>query len=191
MRDPVGHHSRPEKPYPAPAAAINPVRLQIVTQILAGLALLATLEFHLLASLLAGLFVYELVHALAPGRTSCLLHRRTGKIIVVALLAIFVIVATGAAILGIIWLLSSGPENLSVLLQKMADVLDTARSHLPAWAYSSFPADPDELKSTAAAWLRENAGQLRSLGQDVWSALIHILFGMVIGGMVAVSREAE
>jgi predicted PurR-regulated permease PerM len=73
----------------------------------------------------------------------------------------------------------------------MADVLDTARSHFPAWAFSSFPADPDELKSTAAAWLREHAGQLRSLGQDVWSALIHILFGMVIGGMVAVSREAE
>jgi predicted PurR-regulated permease PerM len=127
---------------------------------------------------------------LAPSRTSALVHRRTGKIIVVAFLAVTVIVAIGVGILGLVSLLSGGSENLSVLLQKMAEVIETARSHLPAWAFSSLPAEPDELKRAAAAWLREHAGQLRSLGQDVWSALIHILFGMVIGGMVAVSREA-
>ena len=38
--------------------------------------------------------------------------------------------------------------------------------------------------------LREHAGQLRSIGQDVWRTLVHILLGLVIGGMVAVSREA-
>ena len=42
----------------------------------------------------------------------------------------------------------------------------------------------------AVAWLREHAGQMRSIGQDVWRALLHILFGMIIGGMIAVSREA-
>src|SRR4051812_18243368 len=42
-----------------------------------GLALLGTLQFHLLASLLAGLLVYELVHLLAPSHTSTLVHRRT------------------------------------------------------------------------------------------------------------------
>ena len=31
---------------------------------------------------------------------------------------------------------------------------------------------------------------MRSVGQDVWRALLHILFGLVIGGMIAVSREA-
>jgi predicted PurR-regulated permease PerM len=72
----------------------------------------------------------------------------------------------------------------------MAEVIETARSHLPEWASSSFPADPAELKAAAAAWLREHAGQLRSLGQDIWRALIHILFGLVIGGMMAVSHEA-
>src|SRR5215213_10220136 len=190
MLDPGEHHPRPEKPIPFRRAVTTSPRLALATQALTGLALLGALQFHLLASLLAGLLVYELVHRLAPSHTSTLVHRRTGKIIVVALLAVVVIAAIGAAILGLISLLSSGSESLSVLLQKMAEVIETARSRLPAWALSSLPEEPTELKAAAVAWLREHAGQLRSIGQDVWRALIHLVFGMVIGGMIAVSREA-
>jgi hypothetical protein len=135
---------------------------------------------------------------LHPGKRAGLLEVRSRderphgspKQHVAVLLAVLVIAAIGAAILGIIALLSSGSDNLSVLLQKMAEVIETARSRLPAWALSSLPEEPTELKAAAAGWLREHAGQLRSIGQDVWRALIHILFGMVIGGMIAVSREA-
>src|SRR3954465_7610317 len=190
MLDPLDLHPRPEKPIPFRGSVISALRLEIATQVLTGLALVATLHVGLLASLLSGLLVYELVHVLAPSHTSTLVHRRTGKIIAVALLATIVIIAIGAGILGLISLLSSGSENLSVLLQKMAEVIETARSHLPAWALSSLPEEPAELKAAATAWLREHAGQLRSIGQDVWRKLIHILFGMVIGGMIAVSREA-
>src|SRR3954447_15959659 len=154
MLDPVGPHPRPEKPIPFRRAVTTSPQLEIVTQVLTGLALLGALQFHLLAQ----------------SHTSTLMRRRTGKIIVVALLAVVVIVAIGAAILGLIALLSSGSENLAVMLQKMAEVIETARSHLPAWAVSFLPAEPTELKAMAVAWLREHAGQMRSLGQDVWRA---------------------
>src|SRR3712207_9086318 len=72
----------------------------------------------------------------------------------------------------------------------MAEVIETARSRLPAWAVSSLPEEPTELKAEVVAWLREHAGQLRSIGQDVWRALLHILFGMVIGGMVCARPPA-
>src|SRR5215211_2007920 len=189
MLDPVGHYPKPEKPIPFRRAVTSSPRLEIITQVLTGLALLGALQFHLLASLLAGLLVYELVHLLAPSHSSTFVHRRTGKIIVVALLAVVVIAATGAAILGLIALVSSGHDNLAVLLQKMAEILETARSRLPPWMLSSLPEEPTELRATAVAWLRENAGMLRSIGQDIWRALIHVLFGLVIGGIVAVSRE--
>jgi predicted PurR-regulated permease PerM len=189
MHKPVESWRVPKKAPPPPSGVDN-LQLELATQILAGLALLIALRFGLLASLLAGLLVHELVQVLAPGHTSTLVRRRTGKLIAVALLATVVIVAIAAGILGLISLLSSGPENLSVLLQKMAEVIETARSHLPAWALTSLPEEPAELKAAAAAWLREHAGQLRSLGQDVWRALIHLVFGLVIGGMIAVSREA-
>jgi predicted PurR-regulated permease PerM len=190
MLDSVGRRPQPGKPVPFRGAVTSSPRLEVTTQILAGIALLAALKLGLLASLLAGLLVYELVHLLAPGRNNPLVTRRTGKIIVVALLAILVIAAIGAGVLGLISLLSGGSENLPVLLQKMAEVIETARSHLPVWALSSFPADPDELKASAAAWLRDHAGQLRSIGQDFWRTLVHIVIGMIIGGMIAVSREA-
>src|SRR3954469_2383529 len=96
MLDPAGREPRPEKPIPFPKALTSPPRLTLATQVLAGPALLGVLQFHLLGSLLAGLLVYELVHLLAPSHTSSFVHRRTGKIIVVALLAVLVIAATGA-----------------------------------------------------------------------------------------------
>src|SRR4051794_31599545 len=191
MLDPVGRHPPPSKPFPSKGLAANSPRIEITTQILAAIALIGALKLGLLASLLAGLLVYELVHVLAPSRNSDLVPRRTGKIIAVALLAIIVIVALGAGILGLISLLSGGSENLAVLLQKMAEVIETARAHLPAWTLSSLPADPDELRTTASTWLREHADQLRSIGQDIWRTLVHILIGMIIGGMIAVSREAS
>src|SRR5215217_8673649 len=160
MLDPAGPHPRPEKPIRFRRAVTTSPQLEIVTQVLTGLALLGALQFHLLASLLAGLLVYQIVHLLAPSHTSTLVHRRTGKIIVVALLAILVIAAIGAAILGLISLLSSGPENISVLLQKMAEVIEPARSRLPAWAVSSLPEEPAELKAAVVVWLREHDGQL-------------------------------
>src|SRR5215210_274305 len=152
MLDSVGRRPQPGKPVPFRGAVTSSPRLEVTTQILAAIALVAALKLGLLASLLAGLLVYELVHVLAPRRND-LVRRRTGKIIVVALLAVLVIVATGAGILGLISLLSGGSDNLAVLLQKMAEVIETARSHLPAWALSSLPADPDELKTTASTWL--------------------------------------
>jgi predicted PurR-regulated permease PerM len=187
MLDPVGHHPPPGSLLPPERMGVP--RIEITTQVLAAIALIGVLKLGLLASLLAGLLVYELVHVLSP-RHNDLVRRRTGKIIVVALLAVFVIIATGAGILGLISLLSGGSDNLAVLLQKMAEVIETARSHLPAWALSSLPADTDELKTTASTWLRAHAGQLRSIGQEVWRTLVHILIGMIIGGMIAVSREA-
>jgi predicted PurR-regulated permease PerM len=182
---------RPPAPPAAPLAtglAASP-RIEAAAQVLAVLALLGTLQFHLLSALFAGLLVYELVCLLAPTREGGFVHHHTAKILVVTLLAALVIALIGAAILGLIALLSGRSDNLSVLLQKLAEVIETARSHLPAWVLSSLPEEPTELRATAVAWLREHAGQVRSVGQDVWRALFHILFGMVIGGMIAVSRE--
>ena len=190
MLDPLGRHAPPDASEPLGTAATSSPRLELATQVLTGLALLGALQFHLLGSLLAGLLVYQLVDLLAPGHNRGFLHRRTGKIIVVALLAVVVIAAIGAVILALISVLSSGSENLSVLLQRMAEVIETARARLPAWAVSSLPEEPTELKAVAVTWLREHAGQLRSMGQDLWRGLLHVLFGLIIGGMIAVGRQA-
>ena len=179
----------PEQPCFSPKQSI--LRIQIASLILAAFALWAALKLGLLASLLAGLLVYELVHLMTPGLGRIFAARRAGKIIAVGLLAVMVIAAIGGVLLGTVSLMSGGSESVEALLRKMAEVVETARSHLPAWALSWVPDDPDEMKSAAAEWLREHATQLRSIGRGVWLTLVHVLIGMIIGGMVAVSGEVR
>jgi predicted PurR-regulated permease PerM len=189
MLDPFGRNLSPKASLPSPMEVSRSPWLETTTQLLAGAALLGALKVGLLTSLLAGLLVYELVHALAP-RPSTLVTRRGGKIMVVSLLATLVVVIIGAGILGVVSVLSDGPDSLAILLRRMAEVIESARPHLPGWMGSYIPADPQELKGSASAWLRANAGQLRLVGEDVWWAVVHIVVGMVIGAMVAVSHEA-
>ncbi len=189
MRDMSGRNLSSKEPDPLSTDSSRSLGLTAATQVLTGVALLAALKIGLLTSLLAGLLVHELVHTLTP-RPSTLVTRRAGKVIVVSLLATVVIIVIGAGILGLVSLLSGGPESLAILLSRMAEVIESARPLLPDWLSSYIPADPQELKGAASAWLRANAGQLRLVGQDVWWALVHIIVGMVIGAMVAVSHEA-
>jgi predicted PurR-regulated permease PerM len=165
----------------------NSPRVELVTQVLAAVALLAILKLGLLASLLAGLLVYQLVHLSSPSLDR-LVPRRAGKIAAVAFLAVVVIAAIAGALFGMVALLSGGSESVEALLRKMAEVVETARSHLPGWALSWVPTDPDEMKDAASEWLRAHATQLRSVGGVVWLTIVHVLIGMIIGGMVAVSR---
>jgi predicted PurR-regulated permease PerM len=189
MLDPLGRDSPSETPFSSGGVGTRFRWLEIAAQLLAGLALLGALALGLLASLLAGLLIYELVLVLAP-KLSTPMTRHTGKIIVVTLLATVIILVIGAGILGLVALLSGGSDNLAILLRQMAEVVDTARPHLPLWAGSYVPADAEELKVAASTWLREHAGQLRLIGEDVWRTLVHIVIGMIIGGMIAASREA-
>jgi predicted PurR-regulated permease PerM len=189
MLDPPKRDLSP-KEHPPSRIVVSPSRwLETTTQFLAGIALLGAIKIGLLASLLAGLLVYELVHVLAP-RPSIRVTRRTGKIIIVSLLATIIVVVIGAGILGLVSLLSGGPGSLAILLRRMADVIESARPHLPAWAGSYVPTDPEELGAAASAWLREHAGQLRLVGEDVWWTAVHIVAGLIIGAMVAISHEA-
>jgi predicted PurR-regulated permease PerM len=189
MLDPLGRDRSSQGPLPSRMVVSPSGGLETTTQILAGIALLAAIKIGLLTSLLAGLLVYELVHILAP-RSSIRVTHHTGKIIIVSLLATLVVVVIGAGILGLVSLLSGGPDSLAILLRRMAEVIESARPHLPAWASSYVPADPEELKAAASAWLRENAGQLRLVGEDMWWAVVHMVVGLIIGAMVAISHEA-
>src|SRR4051794_2825665 len=189
MLDRLGRDLPSNEPRSSRAVGSPAPWLLTTAQILAGTALLGAVKMGLLASLLAGLLVYELVHVLAP-RPSLRVTHRTGKIMIVSLLATLVVVGIGAGILGLVSLLSGGPDSLAILLRRMAEVIESARPLLPDWLGSYVRADPQELKGAASAWLRENAGQLRLVGQDVWWALVHIIVGMIIGVMIAVSHEA-
>jgi predicted PurR-regulated permease PerM len=170
---------------PDPELHRPPSSAEIASWILAGLSLFLVLHLHVLAALVGGLAVYELVHILARKLPFIRGSREAGKFLAVGLLAVLIVAALSLAILGVIAFFRSDQGNLPALMAKMADIVDTSRQHLPEWLARELPTNGDELKNDLVLWLREHAGEIQSLGADVGRAFVHALIGMIIGGIIS------
>ncbi|HET9652126.1 MAG TPA: AI-2E family transporter [Usitatibacter sp.] len=159
------------------------MRYTIASWILAAIVLYLVLELRLVAALLSGLLVFEMVHVLAPRIP--LARGRVGRLWAVALLSAVIVIALAAALFTLIALFRSDNGGMAALVQKTADILDAARNKLPPWVLASLPTDPDALKEAVIAWFKEHAAELRGFGGEIGHAVAHVLIGMIIGGMVA------
>ena len=164
------------------------IAISTAAYVITGVLLVAVLELHLLAALFAGLLVYEVVHIIAPRLPT--LWRVGAKQSAVALIATAVVILLVAAMFGIVAFLQSDAGTLPNLLQKLADIVAQARAKLPPWIVAYLPADADTLNATVVTWLREHSAELRLVGGEVGRDLLHVVIGMIIGGMVSL-REAR
>lgn len=162
----------------------NLTHVAIASYVMAGAALLLVMHQGLLAALFSGLLVYSLVQQLAPKLGKKLVGRRA-QVVAVALLSIVIVTALIAVIWGSIAFFRSDAGRLSVLLQKMADILEASRSQIPAWLASYIPVDAEALREMLTNWLRAHALEARSMGEEAGRILAHILIGMIIGAMAA------
>ncbi len=167
----------------------TPQRVAVAGWVLTALALFLTLYLHLLPALLAGLLVYELVHRIAPRLVFFRVRASRGRLVAVGILAVIVVAALTLAVFGAVAFFRSDSGSLSTLLAKMADILDSARDKLPADMADRLPDNAEEVKNFAVEWLRSHAGELQLMGKDVVIAFVHVIVGMVIGGMISL-REA-
>jgi predicted PurR-regulated permease PerM len=163
-------------------------QLEKISLVLAGLALFGILYLHILSSLLGGMMVYLIVQSTVPAMRTLGLTRRTGKalvlLLVVTLIGVGVVYGVGA----IMSLATDGSDSVVVLLRQMADVVSTSRDRVPVWAQGYIPASMQDLEASAARWLREHAGQIGVIGQDLGKFLFHLVMGMIIGGVIAFYR---
>ncbi len=155
-----------------------------------AVALLVVLHFHLVAALLSGLLVHELVHALAP-RIAFGRMRGTGaRLLTVGLIATLVIAALAGAVVLALSFLRSEVAGSESLLVRLADILDASRGSLPAWMHSQLPGDPEALREKIVALMRDHAGRMQQIGRSIGIGLGHVLIGAIIGAMVCL-REAR
>lgn len=164
-------------------------RLEIAALIAVTLGLFAVLKLGLLSALLAGLLVYLLCQSAAPAFRHVGVAHRTGKALVLVMVAGLIGLGLVYGALEALALLITGSDSLVALLRKMADVVGDARGSLPAWAQAYIPASTQELQTEAAAWLRDHAGQLGVIGQDFGKFVFRALLGMIIGGLIALNRD--
>ncbi|MFC4763362.1 AI-2E family transporter [Dyella koreensis] len=165
----------------------NPV-IRAVTYVLMALALLLVLLLHLLPALLAGLLVYELVQSTAP-----LLGKRVpgdrARLLVVALLTAIVVSLLTLLILGAISFFRSELGNPELLWQQqLMPLVEKARQQLPPAVVGWLPDSVDELRVMAMELTRKHSVSLQSIGKETARVLVHIIIGMVLGAIVALSR---
>ncbi len=156
-----------------------------------GLALLTVLTLDLVGALLAGLLVVYLVNMLAGVVRIPYLHNRYIKLVLVGVLASIVVTALTFAGIGISVFLRGGPDNLATLFTQLATIMDDLRGILPEAVVSYFPADADGVRATMAAWFRDNAEQIRLIGTDTLRIVVHVLAGLIIGGMIALRQATS
>ena len=160
-------------------------RITIASYILAAAALFAVLWLGLLPALLGGLLIYNLVIFGARRLADVGILPYAAKIILLVLITLLIV--AGLTVGGIMFAsyITEGRESVAQLFQKMADVVITGTSYMPEWTHVYLPANIEEWQVAAAEWLRGNARYFSVIGADAVVMFIHLLVGMIIGGMVA------
>jgi predicted PurR-regulated permease PerM len=157
--------------------------------ILSALSLFLIFPLRLLAALTAGLLVFNLVHVLTPFLRKKI-SSEVAKLIAVLLISSVVIGIITLAIFGLIAFFRNGAGSFPALLQKMADIIASAKNLLPPEIFEYLPGDPDEIKSKVVGSLHANASELQTFGKQFGRILAHILVGMVVGALLAL-REVS
>jgi predicted PurR-regulated permease PerM len=162
--------------------------IRVATYILAALALWGILMLHLISALLAGLLVYEVVEGMTPLIRRAIPGERARLIAV----GVVTVVVVGAIVLLVVSGLSFYRHDLGDPQQlwdeKLLPLLDKAHEQLPAWITSNLPDSFADFRSQGVGWAHEHSGDLRLMGTTAARVFAHILIGLVLGAIVAVSH---
>ncbi|MDR3481381.1 MAG: AI-2E family transporter [Burkholderiaceae bacterium] len=164
--------------------------IEASSYVLAFVALALVLQRTLLAALFSGLVVYSVVHFITPllGRK---ISSERARLVAVATLAIFTVSLLTVAIWAVVAFFRSDAGNTQVMLQRMADMLDSSRNQLPEWLSAYVPADVGSLKEMLSNWLRGHALEAKDVGEVALRTAAHVFIGMIIGAMVALSKTRK
>jgi predicted PurR-regulated permease PerM len=167
----------------------EPARNFVIGAWLIAAALLwLVLHLDLLAALLAGLLVFELVHLLTLRLT--FVRERRARLLAVAFIAVVVVGLLSLATFAAMLFFRSDTGGYVLLLKKASEVIQSWRGLLPAWVVQSLPTDADGLQTSIVSWLREHLAAVQSFGQEGTRILVRIVIGMVIGALIAL-RQAD
>ncbi len=155
---------------------------ELASYIIAGLAIPLVLHFHLLPTVFAGLAVHVLTVKLA-GRLPVRWGGMSQKF---SLAAIGIVVVLGLFAVGLgLWSFLRGAHGMAALLVIVAETLENVRRTLPPDIAEYIPTTIEDLRWQMTCLLRDHSQHVSAAGMAGVRTLVHVLFGMVIGGMTA------
>ena len=165
----------------SPSKMTTPV---LASYILAAIALLLVLKAGFVVALFSGLLVFSLVHIMVPTIQKKYTNKQA-RLIAVIILSTIVIASISFGIWGAIVFFRSDAGSLSMLLQKLANIIEASHNQIPDWARAYFPEDVDALGKILTNGLLEHAVEAKTLSQEAGHLIVHLLLGMIIGSMLA------
>jgi predicted PurR-regulated permease PerM len=173
---------------PTPVPREPSSAIHYASYLLAGAALLLVLKLHLLSALLSALLVYELVQAMTPLLGKRISSERA-RMLVVAALGAIVVGLLILLILGAVSFFRSEIGNPELLWQQqLMPLVEKARQQLPAMVVDHLPDSVDDLRVGAVELARKHAAALQLAGKGAVRLFVHIIIGLVLGAIIALSR---
>ncbi len=175
---------------PPPIPPSQPSWKNLLPIAVSALLLAGILLLHLLATLLGALLIYELTVLIARRLRVAAMDHGPARLIAVAMLTLIIVALLTAGAFGLFSALRHGGDSLPALLQKLADMLDQSKHWLPDSISDALPGDAQDLRVEVTDWLHKNVDSLQLAGKEVGSNFLHLLFGLVIGALLAL-RESR
>ena len=159
----------------------------LASRFIIAAGLLLVFPLHLLACLMSGLLVFEMVNALTPPLQRLIPGDRA-RWIAVALLG-FLIVALLATLFGLgISFVSHEMRNPGAMLSHFMDIVNRGREQLPDAVVRFLPESADEFRQTLVEWFHSHLSDLQLVGKGAAHIFVTLLIGMIIGAIVALQR---
>lgn len=162
-----------------------PPMTTVASYLLAVITVPLVLHFHLLPTVFAGLAVHVLTIKLATRLPRQMGHN--ARAVALAVIAAAVIILF-TAIFFLLWSVLDLGHGMAALFAKSAEVLGSVRRGLPPSLAELLPDNLQDLREELIAILHEHGKNLSTVGISGVKAFVHILFGMVIGGMTTMHR---
>lgn len=170
-------------------------KIEIVSWIIVAITLFLIFYKDLVAPLAAGLVFYLVLDKTASrlaGRVSNKILRPiavlTGTVISLAAIA--------GAVAMIVLIVRAQIRNIPLLMQKMAEILESTRVFVAGFGYEIFPdavRDAEDAKLIVVSWLKEHAEIFGMAGGTFGMALLHMTMAILLAVMVFLrhTRSAE
>lgn len=164
---------------------------RITSYLLALLALLLILQFHLIAPLLCGLLVFELVQLAASRTRLNRLPDNRARLISLILISSAIVLLLCLFGMAIFWIFRGEASAMPVLLERMTNIHESLRQDLPSWIAHYLPLDLSGWKDLLNKWAARHASDLQSIGKHTGHVMAQILIAMVIGALVSLHPRIE
>lgn len=164
---------------------------RIASYLLAALALFLVLHFHLIAPLLGGLLVFELVQLVSSRTHLNRLPDKRARLIALVLISCFIGLLLCLLGASIFWIFRGEANAMPDLLKRVETIHVTLRQDLPHWIANYLPQDLSGWKVLLNEWTAKHAANLQSIGKHTGHVMAQLLIAMVIGALISLHPRIE